>query len=408
MAVTANSRRNFIFTFHQQRFRQSHRLKRFLTFIVEETCAGRGERLKEFVVGVQVFGKPEEFDPRTDPVVRVQARRLRAQLERYYRDQGQNDSVVIELPKGGYIPIIRHQKPVPPKGRIGPTLVSHDTVVVFPFNDYSIAGDQQWLCESLREEIVHVLTGLGNIRVIAREVRSVPQSEADIVQTANQLNAALVVLGSVRTAGEVARITTRVLDTATGCYLWSNSFNRKIEDTFAIQDEVAQAVGDQLTAQPGGISAARTASHRPENLAAYNLYLQGRYHLNQRTEEGLRLAAEFFDKAITEDAQYAQAYSGLADAYSLLGHYGVLTPAEVWTKTASNAAWAVLLDEHSAEAHASLAHVKATQDWDWLGAEREFQRAIGLDPRYPTARHWYATSCLVPLGRLDEAWKKCV
>ena len=93
----------------------------------------------------------------------------------------------------------------------------------------------------------------------------------------------------------------------------------------------------------------------------------------------MRKAVEFFDKAIVEDAQYAHAYSGLADAYSLLGHYGVLAPAEVWTKTASNAAWAVLQDEHSAEAHTSLAHVKSTQDWDWLGAEREFQRALSLD-----------------------------
>src|SRR6185369_11060657 len=132
-------------------------------------------------------------------------------------------------------------------------------------------------------------------------------------------------------------------------------------------------------------------------------YAQGRYHLNQRTEEGLRRAVDFFDRAIVEDAQYAQAYSGLAVAYSLLGHYAVLAPAEVWTKAASNAAWAVLQNDHSTEAHTSLAHVKATQDWDWVGAEREFQRAIGLDPRYPTAHHWYAVSCLAPTGRLDRA-----
>ena len=160
------------------------------------------------------------------------------------------------------------------------------------------------------------------------------------------------------------------------------------------------------SATDGGTSGAgppRGRGRPTENLAAYNLYLQGRYHLNQRTEEGLRKAVEFFDKAIVEDAQYAQAYSGLADAYSLLGHYGVLAPAEVWTKTASNAAWAVLQDEHSAEAHTSLAHVKSTQDWDWLGAEREFQRALSLDPRYPTAHHWYAVSCLAPMGRLDDA-----
>ncbi len=114
-------------------------------------------------------------------------------------------------------------------------------------------------------------------------------------------------------------------------------------------------------------------------------------------------AVEFFEKAIVENAQYAQAYPGLADAYGLPGHYGVLAPAEVWTNAASNAAWAVLQDENSAEAHTSLAHVKSTQDWDWLGAEQEFQRAIALDSRYPTAHHWYAMSCLTALARLEQA-----
>ena len=162
-------------------------------------------------------------------------------------------------------------------------------------------------------------------------------------------------------------------------------------------------VAEQLKRELIGGAQSRSIRRPTENLAAYNLYLQGRYHLNQRTEEGLRKAVEFFEKAIVENAQYAQAYSGLSDAYGLLGHYGVLAPAEVWTKAASNAAWAVLQDENSAEAHTSLAHVKSTQDWDWLGAEREFRRALALDPRYPTAHHWYAMSCLTPLGRLDQA-----
>ena len=140
-----------------------------------------------------------------------------------------------------------------------------------------------------------------------------------------------------------------------------------------------------------------------ENLAARNLYLQGRYQVNQRTEDGLLKAVEFFERAIVEDAQDSLAYSGLADAYGLLAHYGVLGPADVWAKAASSAASAVMLDGLSAEAHTSLAHVHATQDWDWPGAEREFLHAIRLSPRYPTAHHWYAMSCLVPMSRLDAA-----
>ncbi|HXI29334.1 MAG TPA: tetratricopeptide repeat protein, partial [Vicinamibacterales bacterium] len=145
------------------------------------------------------------------------------------------------------------------------------------------------------------------------------------------------------------------------------------------------------------------ARRATENMAARNLYLQGRYHLNQRTEEGLRKAVDFFEKTLAEDAQNAPAHSGLADAYGLLNHYGMLGPAEAWTKAASYAASAVMLDGNSAEAHTSLAHVKSTQEWDWASAEREFQRAVALNPRYATAHHWYATSCLAPLGRLDQA-----
>ena len=159
-------------------------------------------------------------------------------------------------------------------------------------------------------------------------------------------------------------------------------------------------------ARAGGVRCRRRlgARKQSDNLAARNLYLQGRYHLNQRTEEGLQKAVEFFEKAIVEDTQFSLAHSGLADAYGLLAHYGVLGPADVWAKAASSAASAVMLDGHSAEAHTSLAHVRATQDWDLSGAESDVPtRAFSSIPRYPTARHWYAMSCLVPMGRLDEA-----
>jgi serine/threonine-protein kinase len=133
------------------------------------------------------------------------------------------------------------------------------------------------------------------------------------------------------------------------------------------------------------------------------LYIRGRHHLNERTEEGFRKAVELFEKAIAEDSQSGLAHSGLADAYGLLGHYGVLAPAEVWTKAAASAATAMMLDNSSVEVRTTFAHVKATQEWDWVGAEREFRQAINLDPMYATAHHWFAMTCLAPLGRLDEA-----
>ena len=148
----------------------------------------------------------------------------------------------------------------------------------------------------------------------------------------------------------------------------------------------------------------RRGTRRPaENLAARNLYLQGRYHLNQRTDEGLQKALDFFEKAIVEDAQFALAHSGLADAHSLLAHYGVRAPSRRGRRRPRARRPRSCSTATAPKARTSLAHVKATQDWDWQGAEREFRMAIGFDPRYATAHHWYATSCLVPLGRLDDA-----
>jgi serine/threonine-protein kinase len=376
-------------------FRQADRLKRFLTFVVEETLAGRGERLKEFVVGVEVFGKDNSFDPRNDPIVRVQARRLRSQLAAYYREEGADDDLMIELPKGGYAPVFRPLKAAA-KRAISPVFISRNTILVRPFSDHSETRERKHFCDGLTEEITHALAGLDGIRVVAWEDENSGGSPGGLERS----KAALVLTGSVRHVGGRARITANLIDAGSGFYLWSRAVDRLLEDPIAVQQEVAVAVADQLRAELANAGGQRGPA---QNLAAYNLYAQGRYHLNQRTEEGLRKAVEFFERAIGESAQYAQAYSGLADAYSLLGHYGVLAPADVWTKAASSAASAVLQDDHSAEAHTSLAHVKSTQDWDWPGAEREFQRAIALDPRYPTARHWYAVSCLAPLGRLDEA-----
>jgi serine/threonine-protein kinase len=376
-------------------FRQVDRLQRFLGFIVTETLGGHGDNLKEFLIGVEVFGKESSFDPRMDPIVRVQARRLRARLTRYYREEGRGDEILIELPKGGYAPLFQQVEGGEPKHSVASVLASRNTIMVLPYADDSPEGDQGYFCRGLSEEIVHTLTNVRKLRVLPWDPEAAEEAERS--------NAAMKITGSVRKSRDTLRITTHLVDAASGCYLWSASLDRKPDEPFAVQEEVARSVLEKLQTELSGGGQTRAGRRPTENLAAYNLYLQGRHRLNQRTEEGMRKALELFEKATAEDPQHAQAYAGLADAYGLLGHYGALSPAEVWTKAASNAAWAVLLDEDSAEAHTSLAHVKSTQDWDWHGAEREFQRAISLDPRYATAHHWYAMSCLAPLGRLDEA-----
>ncbi len=384
-------------------FQPVERLKRFLEFVVQETIAGRGEQLKEFLVGIEVFGKEETFDPRNDPIVRVQARRLRARLARYYQEEGQSDELLIDLPKGGYAPTFKYTHPGVPRRSVTSALVSRNAILVLPFSDDSPAGDQEYFCRSLSHEIVHALAKVEAIRVVAPDQAALIDYEHDAREAAIRLNAALVLGGSIRKLGDTRRIIAHLVDSSSGCYLWSESFDGKAEDTFSTQEAIAQAIRERIQAGMVDTGHGLRARRPTENIAAYNLYLQGRHLLNQRTEQGLRRAVDVFEKVIVEDPQYANAYSGLADAYGLLAHYGVLSPAEVWTKAASNAAWAVLLDESSAEAHCSLAHVKSTQDWDWSGAEREFQRAIVLNPQYATGYHWYGISCLAPLGRLDEA-----
>jgi TolB-like protein len=380
-------------------FHQVDRLKRFASFIVLEAVAGRGGDLKEYVIGVQVFGKEASFDPRTDPIVRVQARRLRTRLVRYYREEGQSDEIIVDLPKGGYAPVFRRGEGAPlVRPSLSATLINRNTVAVLPFADHSPAAGLDYFCRGLRDEIVHRVTLLKTLRVLA------PRHEDRNAETGVvRLDAGLVITGGVRSVGDRLRVTTQLIDGTTGHYLWSESVDAGLADTLATQESIAKTIAERLEAELGNSEESPRARRPNDNLAARNLFLQGRYHLNQRTEEGLQKAVEFFEKALVEDAQFSLAHSGLADAYSLLAHYGVQGPADVWAKAASSAASAVMLDGHSAEAHTSLAHVRATQDWDWAAAEREFQHAIQLNPRYPTAHHWYATSCLVPLGRLDDA-----
>ncbi|MCX6544525.1 MAG: tetratricopeptide repeat protein [Acidobacteria bacterium] len=308
---------------------------------------------------------------------------------------------MIELPKGGYAPVFTRREVGAARRRsLSSSIVNRNTACVLAFADHSPAGDLAYFCRGLREEIIHHLSSLANLRVLAWDGSDLPNRPGGQPSTSD---AAVIISGSVRRAGGLVRVTTQFLNGATGCYLWSTSVDGAIVDMFDLQERVARAVADKLGSELIDISTA--GSNRPGtvNLAAYNLYLQGRYHLSQRTEEGLLKAVEFFEKSLAEDAEYGRAHAGLSDAYALLAHYGVLGPADVWTKIAATAASAVMLDGTSAEAHTSLAHAKATQDWDWQGAEQAFRRAIALDPRYATAPHWYSTTVLVPTGRLDEA-----
>src|SRR5579864_4974603 len=217
-------------------FQQVDRLKRFLSFVVQESVEGRSDQLKEYVIGVQVFGKEESFDPRTDPIVRVQARRLRARLERYDHEEGQNDELVIELPKGGYAPVFRPRDPrVAPKRSIGAALASRNTVAVLPFADHSAGADLAYFCHGLRQEIIHSLAKFPTLRVLAWSDTLAKSSDA-----------AMIITGSVRRSGDTARVAIQLVDGGSGCYLWSESINANMSDVLSAQEEVSRTVVTRL------------------------------------------------------------------------------------------------------------------------------------------------------------------
>ncbi len=379
-------------------FRQVTRLQKFLDFIVEETLSGRGDKLKEFPIGVEAFDKGPSFDPRVDPIVRVQARRLRSRLDRYYREEGQKDEIVIELPKGGYEPSFHRRERITKTRTILSVLASQNTILVRPYEDDTAERDLGYFCNGLRHEIIRLLLELSGIRVSA--TYSCERAPDNFF---GQTNGPLVLAGSVRKSRRSLRIMSHLIDSETNYYLWSDFLDADEGDVLGAHEEVARRIIARLQAELTGTQTSTLCRKKTENINAHNLYRRGRFHLDQRTEQGLMSALACFDKCIEEEPHYAAAYSGLADAYGLLAQYGVLAPAAICTKAASNAARSVLLDEESAEAHTSVANVRATQDWNWRGAEEEFLHALRLNPRYATAHHWYAMSCLVPMTRLDEA-----
>ena len=210
-----------------------------------------------------------------------------------------------------------------------------------------------------------------------------------------------VLEGTVRSAGDRLRVSVTLTGTADGFQLWSERYDRTVDDVFEIQDDIARRVSAALRIH-------LTSNHavgrgRPTNLEAYRAYLRGRHHWNRRTERSLRQSVIHMEEAIAIDASYSQAWAGLADAWVTLGIYGADAPAETMPKALDAAKRALALDPTLAEALVVRGAVKALHQWQWKDAEADFQEANRLDPRYPTGHHWYATHLLMPTGRLEEA-----
>ena len=276
------------------------------------------------------------------------------------------------------------------------------SIAVLPFTNMSADPENEFFADGITEEIINALTKIEELRVAARtSAFSFKGKHVDLRIVAERLNVKTVLEGSVRKAGNRVRIMAQLINVADGYHLWSERYDRELKDIFAVQDEIAGAIADRLkVALKGGQQPSVRAG--TGNLEAYQLYLKGRALLYRRGLD-IRRGANCFESAVALDPQYALAWAGLADARTLLGFYGFERSPATMPQAKEAAVRAVTLDPMLAEAHCSLALVSLLYDWDRETAEKEFLRALELNPRYLQSLIWYALFHLVwTLGRFDE------
>ena len=266
-----------------------------------------------------------------------------------------------------------------------------ESLAVLPLENLSRDPEQDYFADGMTDALIAELGQIGSLRVISRtSVMQYKGVKRPLPQIARELNVDALVEGSVLRSGDRVRITAQLIGAVPERHLWARNYERDLRDVLSLQSEVARAIADEVKANVGPDVQARLARARPVNPEAYRHYLIGRFLWNKRTEEGFKQAINDFQRAIEIDPAYPPAYAGLADAYNLLGDWGYLPPRDAYPKGKAAARKALQIDEASAEAHTSLAYAYFEYDWDWAACEKEFKRAIELNPNYATAHHWYS------------------
>jgi serine/threonine-protein kinase len=287
--------------------------------------------------------------------------------------------------------------------------VASRSVAVLPFVNLSGNPENEYLSDGVSEELIDALVQLPDLRVPARSSSFFFKGKnLSLRQIGESLQVAAVVQGSLRTAGSRLRITAQLIKVSDGSHLWSETYDREladVRDVITVEEEIARAIVGTLKLKLGGDTAAVLVRRYTSDPDAYELYLRGRYFWNRRTAQDLNQAVDYFSRAIAEDSTYALAYSGVADTYVLMGQFGYLPEDEAYPKARAAATRALALDETLAEAHTSLARV-LRNDGDLAGAEREFRRAIELNPNYALAHSWYAITVLLESGRVEAALRE--
>jgi TolB-like protein/Tfp pilus assembly protein PilF len=408
---------------------------RFLRYVVEETLAGRGDQIKEYVLGITVFDRGDAYDPRADAVVRVEATRLRNRLRDYYQSVGYTDPVSIELPKGSYVPVFQSLQAGPPAQRflrrpsrstiawVAACIIvlltlsimwwgwsrmhpfaKVQSVAVLPFENLSGDSSQDYLADGITERLTTELGRVRKLRVISHSAVINYKRAANRSEIANQLKVDAWVEGSVVRTGNRVRIAERVLQSRTLRQLWSRSYERDLRDIPALQREVARNIAGAVGAELPPVDPKQLADVLRVNPEAYDYYLRGRFHSQYQTKDENETAILDLEHAVAIDQDFASAYAELAQAYAW--RLFLFAPAEKhWEEKAYVAAERALsLDPDLAVAHVARGRLLWTpaNHFPHEKAIREYRQALASDPSLDEARNQLAL-IYCHIGFLDQA-----
>jgi TolB-like protein/Tfp pilus assembly protein PilF len=335
------------------------------------------------------------------PDTAVEENNLNQNISTLRRALGENrgeNRYILTVPGQGY-------RFIPPVEVSGETQLAAErvTIAVLPFANLSSDPDSEFFADGITEEIINALVQIRNLRVVARtSAFSFKGKQVDLRTVGATLNAGTVLEGSVRKAGGRVRIVAQLINAADGYHIWSERYDRELQDIFEVQDEIARTIVERLRVTLGPERTEALVRSETKDLEAYQLYLKGRFHWNKRSADGLQKAIEYFQQALGKDPSYAVAYAGLADAYNMISFRNVLAPHAVMPKAKAAASKALELDPHRAEPHVSLAYASFTYDRDWPAAGRQFERAKALNPAYVMGHAFYPLY-LSSRGRSEES-----
>ena len=278
-----------------------------------------------------------------------------------------------------------------------------NSVAILPFVNDSKDPNAEYLSDGLTESIINSLSQLPNLKVMSRNAAfRFKGSNIDPLEAGRNLNVGAVLTGRLVKLDDRLVIKTELIKVQDGSQLWGAEYNSSLADMFSVQDEVSKKISQSLRLRLSGEDEEKLAKRYTKDAEAYQLYLKGRYFWNKRNEEGFRNGIDFFKRAEEKDPTFALAFSGLADSYALLCDIGVARPVDEMPKAKAAAQKAIDADPSLAEGYTSRAFVRLSYDWDWLGAQSDFQQALKLNPKYPTAHQWYA-SYLMQMGKFSLA-----